>query len=509
MSDNPEDKKPDIPDFKSSDTSTDQDMRNREKDPTKLHFEKNPVEIVTGTVGFLRSILSLRDGDYNIPEIIKSVKEGILFKGYNVWLLMCSIVVASVGLNINSTAVIIGAMLISPLMGPIKGIGFGVGINDFKLLTESLKNFGVTVAISLTISVLYFLISPINTITDEIWSRTEPSFLDVIIAFFGGLAGVIAHSKGKNDTVIPGVAIATALMPPLCTAGYGLAHGDWNFFFGAGYLFILNSILIATSTYLFIRYLKFPKKEYVTPKIEKRVRVYTLAFIIVVLAPSGYMFYKMTYRSIFESNATAFVEEVIQNTDENMTVTPKYSFDWENSNISLAITNYYADPNTIEMWNRQKTSYDLSDVTLSIKQNKDVESMMDQKLSEYDNQNRGANTLAQLISQKENQIIALNNQLENLEENPIIKEDPLELDHLLAGFKIDYPEYRNIQINRSFSLNSRNSLDTTYIMSVEFNDILPVDQKNNLNSKLSKRFLFQLKEKTNCKQDSVQVITLN
>jgi len=509
MSENPEDKKQDIPDFKSSDTGADQDMRNRESDPTKIHFEKNPVEIVTGTVGFFRSILSLRDGEYNIPEIIKSVKEGILFKGYNVWLLMCSIVVASVGLNIDSTAVIIGAMLISPLMGPIKGIGFGVGINDFKLLTESLKNFGVTVAVSLTISVLYFLISPINTITDEIWSRTEPSFLDVIIAFFGGLAGVIAHSKGKNDTVIPGVAIATALMPPLCTAGFGLAHGDWNFFFGAGYLFILNSILIATSTYLFIRYLKFPKKEYVTPRIEKRVKAYTLAFIIIVLAPSGYMFYKMTHRSIFESNAKTFVEEVILNTDANMTVIPQYSFDWENSNISLAITNYYADPSTIEMWNRQKSSYDLQDVSISIKQNQDVESLMDKKLSEYDNQNRGANTLAQLISQKEIQIIALNNQIENLEDNPVTKKDPLELNYLLAGFKIDYPEYRNIQINRSFSLNKKNLLDTTYIMSVEFKEVLPVDQKNNLNSKLSKRFLFQLKEKTNCKQDSVQVITLN
>jgi uncharacterized hydrophobic protein (TIGR00271 family) len=509
MAENPEDNKQEIPENKASETGTNQGTPNRESDPTKIHFEKNPVEIVTGTLGFFRSILSLRDGEYDIPEIIKSVREGILFKGYNVWVLMCSIVVASVGLNINSTAVIIGAMLISPLMGPIKGIGFGVGINDFKLLTESLKNFGVTVAISLTISVLYFLISPINTITDEIWSRTEPSFLDVIIAFFGGLAGVIAHSKGKNDTVIPGVAIATALMPPLCTAGFGLAHGDWNFFFGAGYLFILNSILIATSTYLFIRYLKFPKKEYVNPKIEKRVRVYTLTFIVIVLAPSGYMFYKMTHRSIFESNATKFVEEVIQNTDTNMTVTPKYNFDWDNSVISLAITNYYADPSTIEMWNRQKKSYELEDVTLSIKQNQDVESMMDKKLSEYDNQNRGANTLAQLISQKENQIIALNNRIKNLEDNPIIQKDPLELNYLLAGFKIDYPEYRSIYVNRSFSLNAKNTLDTTYIMSVEFKEVIPIDQKKSLNAKLSKRFLFQLKEKTNCKQDSVQVFTLN
>jgi uncharacterized hydrophobic protein (TIGR00271 family) len=144
--------------------------------------------------------------------------------------LACSIIVASIGLNINSIPVVIGAMLISPLMGPIRGLGFGVGTNDLDLLFTSLKNFGVMVGISLATSVLYFLVSPIDIVTSELLGRTEPSFLDAMIAFFGGLAGVIAFTNGKTDTVISGVAIATALMPPLCTAGYGIANGEWTYF---------------------------------------------------------------------------------------------------------------------------------------------------------------------------------------------------------------------------------------------------------------------------------------
>ena len=183
-----------------------------------------------------------------------------------------------------------------------------MGIHDFKLLTESLKNFGITVGISILVSFLYFLVTPIHEPNTELFGRIEPTFLDVMIAFFGGLAGVIAQSKNKADTVIPGVAIATALMPPLCTAGYGLANGKWDFFLGAGYLFLLNSILIAISTYVLVRYLKFPRKEYVNPKIEKRVRGYTIAFIIIIVAPSIYMFWRMTKRSIFEANAEKFVD---------------------------------------------------------------------------------------------------------------------------------------------------------------------------------------------------------
>ena len=480
-----------------------------EADPTKIHLEKNPGEALSGLLGFIKKTLSLRDGSYDVKAVYDSVREGIVFRGYNVWILTCSIIVASVGLNMDSNPVIIGAMLISPLMGPIRGIGFGVGVNDFKLLVESLKNFGVMVGISLATSFTYFLISPIHDTTSELFGRTEPNFLDVVVAFFGGLAGAIAHSKDKADTVIPGVAIATALMPPLCTAGYGLAIGEWGYFLGASYLFLLNSLLIATSTYLFIRYLKFPKKEYITPKIEKRVKGYTLAFIIITVAPSGYMFYKMTKRSIFENNARTFVEEVVQMTSENIVVTPSYEFDWSDSKIHLAVANYYADENTVEMWNRQKRNYDLNDVSLHIKQDRDVESLVDQKLLDYDMRNKGANTLAELVSQKENQLLQLQKQIKEMQEHPVALKDPLELDHLLAGLKIDYPEYNNIYINRTFRLNDQNQLDTIYAVSVEFKEQLEPAVKDRVNIKISQRIKFELQQKAHFKQDSVEVIEMN
>ncbi|MEO9531594.1 MAG: DUF389 domain-containing protein [Crocinitomicaceae bacterium] len=481
----------------------------RKDDPTKIHIETNPVEIISGTAGFIKSILSLRTIKYDHAKIIESVKDGIVFKGYNVWILMFSILIASIGLNVNSTAVVIGAMLISPLMGPIKGIGFGVATNDFRLLLDSLKNLGVTVGISLLVAYIYFLITPIHDPTENILARTEPTFLDVLIALFGGLAGVVAHTQGKNDTVIPGVAIATALMPPLCTAGYGLAVGNWAYFAGASYLFILNSLLIAGSAYFFVRYLKFPKKEYLTPKIEKRVRVYTLAFIIVAVAPSGYLFYKMTKRSIFLSNANLFVEQVIQPTDENMVITPQFKFDWENSEIDLSITNYFADNNVYSMWNRQLNNFDLENVTLTIHQDDDIRTLMDEAFHEYDQTNHGANTLAELLSRTENDLLKANQRIKEIEDNIKSKEPKIQFDHLLAGFKIDYPEYKRIYINESYVLNQKKNIDTVYAISVEFNAGFDELQQLKINHKISQRMKLELNQKAGVKQDSVRVIVLN
>lgn len=479
-----------------------------ETDPTKIKIEKNPVELVSGFAAFFKSILSLRDGSYDVKGVVQNVKEGIVFQGYNVWILICSIIIASVGLNMDSNPVIIGAMLISPLMGPIRGIGFGVGINDFALLKDSLKNFGITVGISLLASFLYFLITPIHDSTSELFGRIEPTFLDVVIAFFGGLAGVIAQSKKKIDTVIPGVAIATALMPPLCTAGYGLANGEWNYFLGAGYLFVLNSILIAASTYIFVRYLKFPKKEYVSPKIEKRVKGYTIAFIIIIVAPSIFMFWRMTKRSIFESNAETFVQEIVMNTDENISVEASYYYSMDNPHIKLDISNYYANEYVVERWNRHKADYDLEGVELRIKQGKDNQTIFQEMLDDYSKGNQGANTLAELLSDKENAIIKLQEQIQNLKDNPAQKPDPLQMDNLLAGFRVDYPEYQKISIDRRYSLNNKNQLDTVYSVSVMFKDDINVEQRAKLNSKLSRRVKLELYQKCGFKQDSVYVYSL-
>ena len=193
-------------------------------------------------------------------EIIESVKKGIFFKGFNLWVLVFAIFVASLGLNVNSTAVIIGAMLISPLMGPIIGMGLAVGISDFDMLKRSFKHYLLSAGVSVVTATIYFLLSPINEAQSELLARTSPNIYDVLIAFFGGMAGVVAICAKEKGNVIPGVAIATALMPPLCTAGYGLSQGEWMYFLGALYLFFINTVFISFATFLGVRFFRFQRQ---------------------------------------------------------------------------------------------------------------------------------------------------------------------------------------------------------------------------------------------------------
>lgn len=220
---------------------------------------------------FLTHILNIKDGA-DIPGTIEGIKKDIDFTGHKAWILILSILIASIGLNVNSTAVIIGAMLISPLMGPILGAGLAVGVNDPETFSRSIRNLATAVGISLVTSTLFFLISPFDTADSELLARTKPTLFDILIAFFGGAAGIIAGSRSEKSNVVPGVAIATALMPPLCTAGFGLANGDWRFFAGAFYLFLLNSIFIWLATYLVVRFINFPKVKFIDPAREKRYK---------------------------------------------------------------------------------------------------------------------------------------------------------------------------------------------------------------------------------------------
>lgn len=241
-------------------------------------------------------------------QTIETIKKGVEFRGTNLWVLIFAIMIASVGLNVNSTAVIIGAMLISPLMGPIMGVGLGVGISDLKLIKSSFKNLGIAVLISVLTSTLYFLVSPLGDAQSELLARTTPTIWDVLIALFGGLAGIVAVSRKNVSTVIPGVAIATALMPPLCTAGYGLAEGNLSYFFGALFLFFINSVFISLSTLLIVRFLHYPQNEYSNAAFEKKVKVYILVIVIVTVIPSVYMGYSIVERSIFKRNADLFLK---------------------------------------------------------------------------------------------------------------------------------------------------------------------------------------------------------
>ncbi|MCU0402360.1 MAG: TIGR00341 family protein [Algoriphagus sp.] len=264
------------------------------------------------TLVYLRNRFDLEDGKEDELETIDYISKNVEFKGANLWILIFAIFVASVGLNVNSTAVIIGAMLISPLMGPIMGIGLAAGINDFELLKKSFRNLGVAIFISILTSTLYFYISPISDAQSELLARTEPTVWDVLIALFGGLAGIVAGSRKEKSNAIPGVAIATALMPPLCTAGYGLASGNLYFFFGAFYLFFINSVFISLSTYLIVRFMKYPKKEFIDPKREKRVQTYITVVTLLTLIPSIWLAYGLVRKSYWEQQARRFVQVEFQ-----------------------------------------------------------------------------------------------------------------------------------------------------------------------------------------------------
>lgn len=240
---------------------------------------------------------------------VEAIREGIEFKGSTIWILIFAIFIASLGLNTNSTAVIIGAMLISPLMGPIMGIGLGLGINDFELIKKSFRNLGVATIFSVLTSTLYFLISPLNEARSELLARTSPTIYDVLIALFGGLAGIVAMATKQKGNVIPGVAIATALMPPLCTAGFGLANGNMHYFFGAFYLFFINSVFIAFATTMGVKAMKFSKKQFVDKDREKTVQRIVYSILLLTMTPSVIITYNMIRQNYFETSAFQFVNQ--------------------------------------------------------------------------------------------------------------------------------------------------------------------------------------------------------
>jgi len=256
------------------------------------------------------SYLDLDSDADDFAVIHQTIEKEIIFKGTNLWILIFAIIIASVGLNMNSTAVIIGAMLISPLMGPINGMGYSIATYNFPLFRKAVKNFSFAVVASLIASTAYFAVSPISTAHSELLARTIPTIYDVLIALFGGLAGIVAISSKHKGNVIPGVAIATALMPPLCTAGYGLATLQFHYFFGAFYLFTINTVFIAISSVAISQILKFPILTLIDNRQKKRVNRWISIIITLVILPSIYFGYNLVKQERFKSNADKFVNSI-------------------------------------------------------------------------------------------------------------------------------------------------------------------------------------------------------
>ena len=300
-------------------------------------------------------------------DVVTSIKKNSDFVGANLWTLIFAILIASIGLNVNSTAVIIGAMLISPLMGPIMGIGLGVGTNDFELVKKGLRNLLIATLISIIVSTFYFWITPLHDAQSELLARTTPSIWDVFIAFFGGLAGIVAGTRREKSNVIPGVAIATALMPPLCTAGFGLANGNLYYFLGAIYLYFINSVFICISTYLIVRFLRFGKKHFEDIETEKKVSRYIMIIVVIAVLPSIYLAYGIVDKSIFENNAQKFINEQFQFRNTQV-VNKNLKYSSKGNEIDLLLIGYELPKSKIDSIRGNLNIYKLKNTKLSIRQ---------------------------------------------------------------------------------------------------------------------------------------------
>ncbi|AHI05701.1 hypothetical protein BDW_05975 [Bdellovibrio bacteriovorus W] len=314
----------------------------------------------------LRSLFNLR-ADTDREGTVEDIRANVDFRSANAWTLVFAIIIASIGLNVNSTAVIIGAMLISPLMGPIVGAGLALGIYDFKLLKRSLVNLSVAVLISIFASAVYFLLSPISDAQSELLARTKPSFFDVLIALFGGAAGIVAMSRKEKGNAIPGVAIATALMPPLCTAGYGVATANLQYFLGAIYLFLINSVFISISTFIFVRYLKFHEVSRIEEDTKVSVNRWVSYTGFIVIIPSIFMVWYLKQENDFYQQADRFLKNEIKANDL-FVVDQSFKFSLKSPKVSITIFGPKLSEDELTKIKARADIYSLRDSDIEISQ---------------------------------------------------------------------------------------------------------------------------------------------
>ncbi|KQB44077.1 putative integral membrane protein [Flavobacterium daejeonense] len=416
----------------------------------------------------LFAYINLNKGEEDKTKVLENVRTNISFRGSNLWILACAIVVASVGLNVNSTAVIIGAMLISPLMGPIVGAGFGLGTYDFDLLKRSLKNLVIATIVSLLVSTVYFYISPFKEAQPELLSRTSPNIYDILIAFFGGIVGAVAITRVEKGNPIPGVAIATALMPPLCTAGYGLATGSFKFFFGAMYLYSINCIFICISTFLIVKYLAYPTKKQLDEPTQKKVKYYISTLLTIFILPSIYFAYLLFEEKKFEQQIAVFTEREF--TEKGITIVyQKTQFNKNPKIVELGFLSKRFSDSEIKDLNKSLKDYELSNTKLIVKQ--DTTDLKSDILNEI-KFNKST------ISQKDVTILNLKKQLAANQYNN--KE-------LLAEMKILFPNIENISIsNHTFNENT-DSLKIVPVLVYKSKSQLESAEKNKLMQWLKQR----------------------
>lgn len=428
-------------------------------------------------------MLSLGEDKAMENETIASIVSGVDFSGAKLWILVLAIFVASLGLNTNSTAVIIGAMLISPLMGPIIGMGLGVGINDFMLLKRAFKNYLVATLFSVATATLYFLITPFNEAQSELLARTSPTIYDVLIALCGGLAGIIALGSlsQRSGNVIPGVAIATALMPPLCTVGFGLATANWLYALGALYLYLINTIFISVATFIGVTLImRFHKKEFVDKQREKRVKRTIMGIAIITIIPSVFITLGMVKEAMFNNRCKRFCTNVVKVEGAHII---SHTFDYKNRSMRVVLLGEEADSAAINMMKERMADYGLEETTLEIVQG---------------TSNMKAEDLSGRLHLEEKQTLALQNQVVEYEKT--IRQQRAELDAyagaeshakvLLPELRTLYPTIESVSTGRGvvcFKTDSVLADSTALIVSIRSMKRLPAAEQSKVEAWLRKR----------------------
>lgn len=411
--------------------------------------------------------LGVEKEDFEIID--DNIRKGIEFRSTNLWILIFAIFIASLGLNVNSTAVIIGAMLISPLMGPIMGLGFGMAVNDLLMLKKSLFNYLFAAGTALLTSTLYFSLTPIDDAHSEILARTSPNIYDVLIALFGGLAGSLAASSRLKGNVVPGVAIATALMPPLCTAGYGLATFQFNYFFGAFYLFFINTVFIALATLITTRVLKFPYKQFPDRKHAIRAQRIVSFIVLLTLIPSLYLGYNLVAENRFMRNANNFIEAEGAIPDDYLL---QKNIDPKSKEILLVYGGSPISAEKITDMRNRLSRYSLTDTKLEVKQG--FASIINKDNPELTKTNQS------LLLQKENQLRLLEMKMDSLSaQHEIAKQIFQELkalnEHITA-----------LSLQKGTRI-SDSTAEATWLAWVSAEKIIPEKEKKMIRSWMEKR----------------------
>ena len=412
------------------------------------------LEILISIKNYIKEFFDLRKSKENEELTVESIRHGVVFKGTNLWVLIFAIFIASLGLNVNSTAVIIGAMLISPLMGPIMGFGLAVGISDFELLKQSFKSYLLTTFISVVTSTLYFSLTPLNEVQSELLARTSPTIYDVLIALFGGLAGIIAVSTKEKGNVIPGAAIATALMPPLCTAGFGLATGNIFYFLGAFYLYFINSVFISFATYLGVRFMHFKRKDFVDKQREQMVRRYIIALVLATMCPAFYLTYGIVKTTFYEASANSFIAKEFD-FEHTQVISRKISYDEKEIRVVL-VGNELTQPELDKVHNSLK-HYKLEDTQLTIVQgmnsdNLDMGMLKAQVMEDFykDSEER--------LQEQQEEILRLRNELRNYTTYHQLNQQ------IVPELKVLYPQVESFSLSQMEVLTVDSMQKDTLIM---------------------------------------------